>query len=82
MRATLENLKPYRKGEERARVNGRKGGINSGIKRRYQRDQKEKFKSIMMINEMSQEEILEIAKELELNQEQIDYINSFRIEGL
>lgn len=28
------NLKPYRKGEIRARENGRKGGIASGIKRR------------------------------------------------
>lgn len=29
-----ENLKPFRKGEERARDAGRKGGIASGISRR------------------------------------------------
>lgn len=42
-----ENLTPYRKGEARARTNGRKGGIASGIKRKHYADIKRHFRLYM-----------------------------------
>lgn len=42
-----ENLTPYRKGEARARENGRKGGIASGIKRKHYADIRRYFKNYM-----------------------------------
>ena len=41
------NLKPYRKGEIRARENGRKGGLASGIKRREQAEARRHFRAYM-----------------------------------
>ncbi len=41
------NLKPYRKGEIRARENGRKGGIASGIKRRKNAESVRHFRAYM-----------------------------------
>lgn len=42
-----ENLTPYRKGEARARENGRKGGIASGIKRKRDAEILKHFRAYM-----------------------------------
>ena len=45
--ANIENLKPYKKGEIRAKENGHKGGIVSGIKRREKAEIQRHFRAYM-----------------------------------
>ena len=45
--ANIENLKPYKKGEIRAKENGHKGGIASGIKRREKAETQRHFRAYM-----------------------------------
>lgn len=67
--ANVENLRVPT--SEEARINGRKGGIASGEARRQKKSLREKAKLLMSLSIQDQEELLK-AKELGLNEEDID----------
>lgn len=48
-----DNLQPYRKNEQRAKANGRKGGLASGHRRLYKAWLKQKFIVMFAYNDLS-----------------------------
>ena len=67
--ANIDNLKVPT--SEEARINGRKGGIASGKARAEKKSLREKAKLLMSLSIQDQKELLK-AKELGLNEEEID----------
>ncbi|MCD7894593.1 MAG: hypothetical protein LUG60_12980 [Erysipelotrichaceae bacterium] len=60
-----DNLKPYKKGEERAKINGRKGGLKSVEVRRKKKAMKELAKAF---NTIALEDVEIIIDDFTLNQ--------------
>ena len=67
--ANIENLRVPT--SEEARINGQKGGIASGEARRQKKSLREKAKLLMSLSIQDQKELLK-AKELGLNEEDVD----------
>ena len=71
---SLENLKPYTKGEERCRINGSKGGKRSG-EVRFEKSQRRKWLIRLMeldkfLRGMDKEEFEDFIKEFDESQKE------------